>query len=103
MDQLLRSEERTLIMREVDTGGAPPPTDQVFKCGKSRREAADYLREKFGQGSELALAKLASSPDGPEHYKFGKKVLYLESDLDRWALSRLRRVEPALTSEPIAE
>ena len=31
MDQLLRSEERTLIMREVDTGGALPPTDQVFK------------------------------------------------------------------------
>ena len=80
-----------------------PRRTKYLNSGKSRREAADYLRGKFGQGSKSALAKLASSPDGPEHYKFGKKVLYLESDLDRWVLSRLRRVEPALTSEPTAE
>jgi hypothetical protein len=73
---------------------APEQMDRISNEGRSRSGAADYLRQKFGEGSASALAKVASSPAGPAHYKFGKKVIYLDDDLDAWALRRLRRVEP---------
>jgi hypothetical protein len=54
-----------------------------------RREAARYLKDKYGYGSERGLAKLACIGGGPIFRKFGKYVVYDENDLDAWAQARL--------------
>lgn len=54
-----------------------------------RKEAADYLKSKFGWGSWQTLAKLAVTGDGPVFRKLGKAALYAPSDLDEWALMKI--------------
>lgn len=55
-----------------------------------RKEAAKYLRDKFGFGTERSLAKLACVGGGPEYRKVGERVtLYEPPKLDEWALSRI--------------
>jgi hypothetical protein len=54
-----------------------------------RKDAAEYLLSKYGFGAERTLAKLACVGGGPLFRKAGKLVVYLPSDLDAWALSRL--------------
>jgi hypothetical protein len=54
-----------------------------------RKEAGQYLREKFGFGSPATLAKLACIGGGPEFFKAGSIVLYAEKPLDAWALSKI--------------
>lgn len=56
---------------------------------KRRKEAAEYLRSKYGHGSARTLAKLATIGGGPIYRKFGRIVVYTDDDLDAWALSRL--------------
>jgi hypothetical protein len=51
-----------------------------------RKEAAEYLREKYGHGSAKTLAKLATLGGGPIFRKFSNIVLYAPDDLDAWAL-----------------
>jgi len=58
----------------------------------TRRQAADYLLEKFGKPGSVTpstLAKLAVIGGGPLMRRFGRKVGYLSRDLDAWGLSRL--------------
>ncbi len=54
-----------------------------------RKDAAQYLREKFGVGSPATLAKLATLGGGPIFRKNGRIPVYLAEDLDRWASARI--------------
>lgn len=54
-----------------------------------RKDAAAYLKNKYGWGSWQTLAKLAVNGDGPFFRKFGRAVLYTIDDLDEWANSKL--------------
>jgi hypothetical protein len=54
-----------------------------------RRDAAEYLLEKYGFGAERTLAKGAVTGDTPEYRKAGRIVLYTRDALDRWALSKI--------------
>jgi hypothetical protein len=54
-----------------------------------RRDAAQYLRAKFGHGSHRTLAKLATLGGGPEIIYCGRIPLYSEEALDAWAMSKL--------------
>ena len=54
-----------------------------------RREAASYLRERYGFGAERTLAKGAVTGDTPEFHKAGRLVLYTREALDTWALSKI--------------
>ena len=54
-----------------------------------RRDAAEYLKNKYGCGSWQTLAKLAVNGDGPVYRKFGRAVLYAAEDLDHWATNKL--------------
>lgn len=56
-----------------------------------RREAADYLKQKFGFGSEKSLAKGVVTGDTPEFHKAGRIVLYRPEALDSWALAKISR------------
>jgi predicted DNA-binding transcriptional regulator AlpA len=47
-------------------------------------EAARRLRL-----SERTLERLRSTGDGPKFCKLGRRVLYLQSDLDAWVASRI--------------
>lgn len=59
-----------------------------------RRQAADYLRNKFGCGSLSSLNNYARDGVGPKFILWGRIPLYSESDLDKWAESRF--VEPSV-------
>ena len=54
-----------------------------------RREAASYLRERYGFGAERTLAKGAVTGDTPEFHKAGRLVLYTREALDTWALAKI--------------
>lgn len=54
-----------------------------------RKDAAQYLIERYGHGSPRTLAKLAVIGGGPMFRRFGRIVVYDPADLDKWAQSRL--------------
>ena len=54
-----------------------------------RKAAADYLKSKYGFGSEKTLAKLACVGGGPEFRKAGPAAVYEPQKLDEWALNRM--------------
>jgi hypothetical protein len=58
-----------------------------------RKDAAQYLRQKYGFSSEKSLSKLASVGGGPEFRRVGQGqrciVLYEPSALDAWAQSKI--------------
>ncbi len=54
-----------------------------------RKDAAEYLREKFGVGSPATLAKLAVLGGGPIFRKNGRIPVYLAEDLEAWALAKI--------------
>lgn len=54
-----------------------------------RKAAAEYLKGKYGFGSERSLAKLACLGGGPEFRKAGSIVLYEPAKLDEYALSKI--------------
>lgn len=56
-----------------------------------RKEAADYLKAKYGLGSPNWLAKLAVTGGGPIYTKAGHTPLYLRADIDDWMRSRMTR------------
>ena len=56
-----------------------------------RKRAAEYLKERYGFGSEKSLAKLACLGGGPEFRKAGSIVLYEPAKLDEFALSKIGR------------
>lgn len=56
-----------------------------------RKEAADYLKAKYGIGSPNWLAKLAVTGGGPIYSKAGNTPLYLKADIDAWMQGRMTR------------
>jgi hypothetical protein len=58
-----------------------------------RREAGQYLKDKYGFCSDRALGKLATTGGGPEFRKAGpfprSPVIYERRALDAWALGKL--------------
>lgn len=54
-----------------------------------RKQAAEYLKGKFGFGSGRTLAKLACIGGGPEFRKAGSTVLYEPAKLDEWARAKI--------------
>ncbi len=54
-----------------------------------RKDAAAYLKERYGFCSFRTLAKLACFGGGPIFRKAGKIVLYEPADLDAWALAQM--------------
>lgn len=54
-----------------------------------RKDAANYLRDKYGHGSPKTLAKLACLGGGPIFRRFGRIVLYEPAELDAWAHARI--------------
>jgi hypothetical protein len=54
-----------------------------------RKQAGEYLKAKFGFGSEKTLAKLACVGGGPEMRKAGVAALYEPAKLDEWALAKI--------------
>jgi hypothetical protein len=54
-----------------------------------RKDAATYLKNKYGHGSPRTLAKLACLGGGPEMVYVGRNPYYTEQDLDAWALSKM--------------
>lgn len=54
-----------------------------------RKAAGEYLKSKYGFGSEKTLAKLACLGGGPIFRKASNAALYAPEDLDAWALSKI--------------
>jgi hypothetical protein len=54
-----------------------------------RKQAGEYLKARYGYGSERTLAKLATLGGGPIFRKLGRIVVYDPADLDSWVLSRM--------------
>ena len=54
-----------------------------------RRAAGEYLKQKYGFGSEKTLAKLACLGGGPEFRKAANAALYEPQKLDEWAQSKI--------------
>lgn len=54
----------------------------------SRREAADFLTGQGYKTAPATLAKLASIGGGPVFESFGRRPLYREADLLKWAVER---------------
>ena len=65
--------------------------DHSIHSGFMRRRAAgNYLKDRYGHGSEKTLAKLACLGGGPEFHKAGDRVvLYTKEALDAWALAKI--------------
>lgn len=56
----------------------------------TRKVAAEYLKSRYGYGTEKWLAKLASVGGGPVYRKSsGRMALYRLADIDAWALGRM--------------
>lgn len=56
----------------------------------SREEAAQYLTEQRGlKTSKLTLQKWVTTGGGPSYRRFGKRAVYLISDLNDWAEQKL--------------
>jgi hypothetical protein len=54
-----------------------------------RRQAAEYLRGKYGVGAPATLAKLATVGGGPVFQRIGRIPVYTRENLDAWATAKL--------------
>lgn len=54
-----------------------------------RKQAGEYLKAKFGFGSEKTLGKLATVGGGPIFRKAANAAIYKPEDLDAWALAKI--------------
>ena len=54
-----------------------------------RKQAGEYLKARYGFGSEKTLAKLATVGGGPEFRKAANAALYEPAKLDEWALGKI--------------
>jgi len=54
-----------------------------------RKAAGQYLKSKYGFGSEKTLAKLATIGGGPVFHKAGAAALYEPQALDEWAMAKV--------------
>ncbi len=53
-----------------------------------RKEAAEYLKARYGVGARRTLDKLATLGGGPPFTKIGGAACYSIADLDAWVESR---------------
>jgi hypothetical protein len=67
-----------------------------------RKDAAQFLRERFGIGSPATLAKLATIGGGPRYRKMGRVPLYDPADLDAWARARIGGLRASTSDEGAA-
>jgi len=58
-----------------------------------RKDAGEYLKSKYGFGSEKSLARMATQGGGPAFRKAGRLVLYEPSSLDDWANAKIGRLQ----------
>ena len=54
-----------------------------------RKDAAKYIRSRYGFCGLGTLEKLATMGGGPKFRKIGKAVIYDPADLDAWARSKM--------------
>ncbi len=64
----------------------PGAGEQIFL---RRKDAAAYLKSKYGFCSTGTLAKYATIGGGPEYQYLGDMPVYTRQALDAWALSKL--------------
>ncbi len=69
--------------RGEDVASAHPPRFM------RRHEAAEYLTATYGFGAYRTLSKGVVTGDTPRFRKAGRLVLYVQEDLDAWALSKI--------------
>jgi hypothetical protein len=67
-----------------------------------RKAAGEYLRSKFGFGSERTLAKLACLGGGPIFRKAANAALYAPEDLDNWALGKIGAPQKSTSDARVA-
>ncbi|WP_036285631.1 hypothetical protein [Methylocystis sp. ATCC 49242] len=67
-----------------------------------RKQAGEYLKSKYGFGSEKTLAKLATVGGGPLFRRAGKAVLYEVESLDIWALRKISAPMSSTSDRPEA-
>jgi hypothetical protein len=67
-----------------------------------RKAAGEYLKSRYGFGSEKTLAKLATIGGGPSYRKAGSAVLYEPEELDAWAIARIGRPQRSTSDTSIA-
>jgi hypothetical protein len=65
-----------------------------------RKQAGEYLKSKYGFGSEKTLAKLACIGGGPEFRKAGPAAIYEPPKLDEWALSKIGAPQRSTSDAP---
>lgn len=58
-----------------------------------RKAAGEYLKSRYGFGSEKTLAKLATIGGGPLFHKAANAALYKPDDLDAWALAKIGKAQ----------
>jgi hypothetical protein len=68
-----------------------------------RKEAAQYLKGKYGVGSPATLAKLATVGGGPIFRKNGRIPIYQSADLDAWALAKIGKRVRSTSELEVAE
>lgn len=69
----------------------------------TRKQAAEFIRERICCGSVALLAKLAREGTGPHFYVAGKSSLYAPDELQAWCESRLelRGDKPSRRAKPV--
>lgn len=76
----------TTPMTTPDHDESHVPTTPVYM---RRKDAAAYLKSKYGIGSPILLAMGAMNGTGPLFRKLGPRVFYEVKELDRWMQERL--------------
>lgn len=82
----MTSQEIDIEHNEPDKRQAHSVTQPRFM---RRKQAGDYLTNKYGFGAARTLAKLVVTGGGPEFHKAGRIVLYTKEAIDNWALSKI--------------
>ena len=72
----------------------PVQLSEIESIYLTRREAAEYLKRRYRQGSKNHLDILAMTPGaGPKYVKNGHIALYKIEDLENWVACRLTPTE----------
>jgi hypothetical protein len=67
-----------------------------------RKQAAEYLKTRYGFGAVGTLAKGVVTGDSPEFRKVGRIVLYEPAALDAWALSKIGGPKKSTSESEVA-
>jgi hypothetical protein len=65
-----------------------------------RKAAAEYLKNKYGFGSERTLAKGVVTGDSPVYSKCNRMVLYTPEALDAWATAKIGAPQKSSSASP---